>query len=105
MSKNIFCLAVLSGRWEALRRLIHGRLQPFRSALSRHTRHICGVLRAPRMRGPRCGWRRVKLVAPTTQAAALFYGRLVEIGAAEQPLLLGASAGQGCKIRVTLGVV
>jgi hypothetical protein len=32
------------------------------------------------MRGPRCGWLRVKLVAPTSQAAALFYRRLVEVG-------------------------
>jgi len=32
------------------------------------------------MRGPRCGWLRVKLVAPTSQAAALFYGRLFEVG-------------------------
>src|SRR5258708_6547369 len=31
------------------------------------------------MRGPRCGWLRVKLVAPTSQAAALFYGWLFEI--------------------------
>ena len=34
------------------------------------------------MRGPRCGWLRVKLVAPTSQAAALFYGRLFEIAPA-----------------------
>ena len=32
------------------------------------------------MRGPRCEWLRVKLVAPTSQAAALFYGRLFEVG-------------------------
>jgi hypothetical protein len=32
------------------------------------------------MRGPRCGCLRVKLVAPTSQAAALFYGRLFEVG-------------------------
>jgi hypothetical protein len=32
------------------------------------------------MRGPRCGWLGVKLVAPTSQAAALFYGRLFEVG-------------------------
>jgi hypothetical protein len=32
------------------------------------------------MRGPRCGWLRVKLVAPKSQAAALFYGRLFEVG-------------------------
>ena len=32
------------------------------------------------MRGPRCGWLRVKLVTPTSQAAALFYGRLFEVG-------------------------
>ena len=29
---------------EAPRRLIHGRLQPFRSAFSRHTRHISSGL-------------------------------------------------------------
>ena len=86
-------------------RLIHGRLQPFRSALSRHTRHICGVLRAPRMRGPRCGWLRVKLVAPTPQAAALFYGRLFEIAPAVKPLLRRDMTEQGCKLMATLGVV
>jgi hypothetical protein len=32
------------------------------------------------MRGPRCGWLRVKLVAPTSQAAAPFYGRVFEVG-------------------------
>ena len=32
------------------------------------------------MRGPRCGRLRVKLVAPTSKAAALFYGRLFEVG-------------------------
>jgi len=32
------------------------------------------------MRGPRRGWLRVKLVAPTSQAAAVFYGRLFEVG-------------------------
>ena len=32
------------------------------------------------MRGPRCGWLRVKLVAPTSQAVALFYERLFEVG-------------------------
>jgi hypothetical protein len=31
------------------------------------------------MRGPRCGWLRVKLIALTSQAAALFYGRLFEV--------------------------
>jgi hypothetical protein len=30
--------------------------------------------------GMRCGWLRVKLVARTSQAAALFYGRLFEVG-------------------------
>jgi hypothetical protein len=89
----------------APRRLIHGRLQPFRSALSRHIRHICGVLRAPRMRGPRCGWLRVKLVAPTSQAAALFDGRLFEIAPAVKPLLCGDMTEQGCKLMATLGVV
>jgi hypothetical protein len=44
---------------EAPRRLIHGCLQPFRSALPRHTRHICGVLGAARIRGPRCRWLRL----------------------------------------------
>jgi len=39
------------------------------------------------MRGPRCGWLRVKLVAPTSQAAALFYGRLFEIAPAVTPLV------------------
>src|SRR5580693_4260059 len=98
-------LTVLSGQLEAPRRLIHGRLQPFRSALSRHTRHICGVLRAPRMRGPRCGWLRAKLVAPTSQAAALFYGRLFEITPVVKPLLRGDMTEQGCKLMATLGVV
>ena len=56
----------------APRRLIHGRLQPFRSALSRHTRHICGVLRAPRMRGPRCGWLRAS--RPARRARLLVGG-------------------------------
>ena len=32
------------------------------------------------MRGPRCGWLRVKSVAPTSQAAALYYGRPFEVG-------------------------
>ena len=41
------------------------------------------------MRGPRCGWLRVKLVAPTSQAAALFYGRLFEIAPAVKPLFRG----------------
>src|SRR3979409_825305 len=102
MFKNIFCLAVLSRQLEAPRRLIHGRLQPFRSALSRHTRQICGVLRAPRMRGPRFGWLRVKLVAPTSQAAALFYKRLFEIAPAVKPSLRGdmtegGMAEEGCQ--------
>ena len=37
-------LTVLSRQLEAPRRLIHGRLQPFRSAFSRHTRHISSGL-------------------------------------------------------------
>jgi Globin len=90
---------------EAPRRHIHGRLQPFRSVLSRHTRHICGVLRAPRMRGPRCGRLRVKLVAPTSQAAALFYRRPFEIAPAIKPLLRGDMTEQGCKLMATLGAV
>ena len=32
------------------------------------------------MRGPRCGWLRVELVALTSQVAALLYGRLFEVG-------------------------
>jgi hypothetical protein len=32
------------------------------------------------MRGPRYEWLHVKLVAPTPQAAALFYERLFEVG-------------------------
>jgi hypothetical protein len=32
------------------------------------------------MRGPHCGRLRVKLVAPTSQAAALFYRRPFEVG-------------------------
>ena len=32
------------------------------------------------MRGPHCGWLPVKLVAPTSQAAALFYQQLFEMG-------------------------
>src|ERR1700738_5239721 len=65
------------------------------------------------MRGPRCGWLRVKLVAPTSQAAALFYGRLFEIAPAVKPLLRGdmteqgckLMTEQGCKLMATLGVV
>jgi hypothetical protein len=34
----------LSRQLDELRRLIHGRLEPFRSALSRHTRHISSGL-------------------------------------------------------------
>jgi hemoglobin-like flavoprotein len=57
------------------------------------------------MRGPRCGWLRVKLVAPTSQAAALFYGRLFEITPVVKPLLRGDMTEQGCKLMATLGVV
>ena len=57
------------------------------------------------MRGPRCGWLRVKLVAPTSQAAALFYGRLFEIAPAVKPLFRGDMTEQGCKLMATLGVV
>ena len=32
------------------------------------------------MRGPRCGWSRVKLVAPTSQAATQCYRRMFEVG-------------------------
>ena len=31
------------------------------------------------MRRPRCGWLRVRLLAPTSQAAAVFYGRRLEV--------------------------
>jgi hypothetical protein len=57
------------------------------------------------MRGPRCGWLRVKLVAPKSQAAALFYGRLFEIARAFKPLLRGDITEQGCKLMAMLGVV
>jgi nitric oxide dioxygenase len=57
------------------------------------------------MRGPRCGWLGVKLVAPTSQAAALFYGPLFEIVPAVKPLLRGDMTEQGCKLMATLGVV
>jgi hemoglobin-like flavoprotein len=57
------------------------------------------------MRGPRCGWLRVKLVAPTSQAAALFYGQLFEIAPAVKSLLGGDVTEQGCKLMATLGVV
>ena len=56
------------------------------------------------MRGPRCGWLRAKLVAPTSQAAALFYGRLFEIAPAVKPLLRGDMTEQGCKLMATLRV-
>jgi len=57
------------------------------------------------MRGPRCGWLRVKLVAPISQAAVLFYGRLFEIAPAVKSLLRGDMTEQGCKLMATLGVV
>jgi nitric oxide dioxygenase len=62
------------------------------------------------MRGPRCGWLRVKLVAPTSQSAALFYGRLFETASAVKPLFRGDMTKgdmmeQGCKLMATLGVV
>jgi hemoglobin-like flavoprotein len=57
------------------------------------------------MRGPRCGWLRVKLVAPTSQPAALFYGRLFEIAPEVKPLLRGDMTEQGYKLTATLGVV
>jgi nitric oxide dioxygenase len=57
------------------------------------------------MRDPRCGSLRVKLVAPTSQAAALFYGRLFEIAPAVKSLLRGDMTEQGCKLMATLGVV
>jgi hemoglobin-like flavoprotein len=56
------------------------------------------------MRGPRCGWLRVKLVASTWQAAALFYGRLFDTAPAVKPLFRG-DMRQGCKLMATLGVV
>jgi len=57
------------------------------------------------MRGPRCGWLRVKLVALTSQAAALFYGRLFEIAPVVKSLLRGDMTEQGCKLMATLGAV
>ena len=57
------------------------------------------------MRGPRCGWLRVKLVVSTSQAAALFYWRLFEIAPAVKPLFRGGMTEQGCKLMATLGVV
>jgi nitric oxide dioxygenase len=56
------------------------------------------------MRGPRCGWLRVKLVAPTSQPVALFYGRLFEIAPEVKPLLRGDMT-EHCKLMATLGVV
>jgi hemoglobin-like flavoprotein len=78
---------------------------PFRSALLRHTRHIRGMLRAPCMRGPRCGSLRDKLVSPTSQAASLFYRGLFELAPAVKPLVRGDMMEQGCKLMATLGVV
>src|SRR5258707_14620989 len=57
------------------------------------------------MRSPRCGWLRVKLVVPTSQAAALFYGRLFEIAPAGKLLLSGDRMEQACKLMARVGVV
>jgi hypothetical protein len=57
------------------------------------------------MRGPRCGWLRAKLIAPASQAAALFYGRWFEIAPAVKALLRGDITEYGCKLMATLGVV
>jgi hemoglobin-like flavoprotein len=62
------------------------------------------------MRGPRCGWLRVKLVAPTSQAVALLYWRLFETAPAVKPLFRGDMTKgdmmeQGCKVMATLDVV
>ena len=47
-----------------------------------------------------------KLVAPISdQAAALFYGRLLEIAPAVKPLFRGDMTEQGRKLMATLGVV
>jgi hypothetical protein len=43
VQEHIFTGGIVA-QLEAPRRLIHGCLQPFRSALPRHTRHICTVL-------------------------------------------------------------
>jgi hemoglobin-like flavoprotein len=67
------------------------------------TSAACSALRACVL--PRCGWLRVKLVAPTSQAAALFYGQLFEIAPAVKSLLRGDMTEQGCKLMATLGVV
>ena len=56
-------------------------------------------------RGPRCGRLRVKLVAPTSQAAALFYGRLFEIAPDVKPLFRGDMTEQGRMLMATLGLV
>ena len=45
------------------------------------------------------------MVALTSQAAALFYGRLFEIAPVVKSLLRGDMTEQGCKLMATLGVV
>src|SRR2546430_10181795 len=85
MFKSIFDWRFCRASWGAL-------AASFRAAYSHFARsclRICGGLRARRMRGPRCGWLRVKLLAPTSQAAALFYGRLFEIAPAVKSLFRG----------------
>ena len=80
-------------------------LTAIRSALSRHTRHICGVLRAPRIRGPRCGSLRVSLVAPTSPAADCSIGGCSKLRRRSKPLFCGDMTEEGCKLMATLGVV
>ena len=46
-----------------------------------------------------------KLVAPTSQATAVFYGRLFEIAPAVKASFRGDMTEQGCKLMATLGVV
>jgi hypothetical protein len=69
------------------------------------TVEACARGDAEGIRGPRCGWLRGKLVAPTSQAASLFYGRLFEIAPALISLLRGDMTEHGCKLMATLGVV
>jgi nitric oxide dioxygenase len=45
---------------------------------------------------------RVKLVAPKSQAAALFYWPLFETALAVKPLFRGDMTEQGCKLMATL---
>jgi hypothetical protein len=78
----------------------HGRLQPF-------TLDACPtrLRRAPRSAQAWSALRMVgvKLVAPTSQAAALFYGWLFEIAPAIKLLLRGDMTEQGSKLNGDAG--